>query len=231
MPRKKLDYQIETIKEELSEMTELSEEQLRNALLALEKMDGKLALEVMEKDKQVNELYIEIKERCIQTIALQQPVAKDLRFISMSMDVASNVERIGDYAVDIAKNVDYVLKEPKEISDRFQEDLKLLVDKEGRNLVQHMGKIVLKMVKMATEIFIHDDEKQIKDLMKLEDEVDAAFGEVFRILNDASRTSAKDINFALNLILIARHMERIADHALNIANRTVFARGIREEHI
>jgi phosphate transport system protein len=232
MPRKKLDYQIETIKEELAEMTKLADEQLKNAMISLDTMDGALAREVLQKDKPVNELYIEVKERCIQTIALQQPVARDLRFISLSMDVAANIERIGDYALDIAKNVDYVLMEPPEVSGKFRgyvEDL--LKNKGGQNLIQNMGANAIEMVKIATEIYIHDDEKQIKDLMKLEDEVDSMFGEVFKRLNAAPRKDVKEITFALNLILIARHLERIADHALNIANRSSYARRYKGDFI
>jgi phosphate transport system protein len=232
MPRKKLDYQIETIKEELAEMTKLADEQLKNAMISLDKMDGALAKEVLQKDKPVNELYIEVKERCIQTIALQQPVARDLRFISLSMDVASNIERIGDYALDIAKNVDYVLMEPPEVSGKFKDYVEdLLANKGKENLIQHMGSIAVEMVKLATEIYIHDDEKQIKDLMKLEDEVDNMFGEVFKRLNASPRKDVKEITFALNLILIARHLERIADHALNIANRSIYAKRFREEFV
>jgi phosphate transport system protein len=232
MPRKKLDYQIETIKEELAEMTKLADEQLKNAMISLDKMDGALAKEVLQKDKPVNELYIEVKERCIQTIALQQPVARDLRFISLSMDVASNIERIGDYALDIAKNVDYVLMEPPEVSGKFKDYVEdLLANKGKENLIQHMGSIAVEMVKLATDIYIHDDEKQIKELMKLEDEVDNMFGEVFKRLNASPRKDVKEITFALNLILIARHLERIADHALNIANRSIYAKRFREEFV
>jgi phosphate transport system protein len=232
MPRKKLDYQIETIKEELAEMTKLADEQLKNAMISLDTMDGALAKEVLQKDKPVNELYIEVKERCIQTIALQQPVARDLRFISLSMDVASNIERIGDYALDIAKNVDYVLMEPPEVSGKFKDYVEdLLANKGKENLIQHMGSIAVEMVKLATDIYINDDEKQIKELMKLEDEVDNMFGEVFKRLNASPRKDVKEITFALNLILIARHLERIADHALNIANRSIYARRFREEFV
>jgi phosphate transport system protein len=213
-------------------MTKLADEQLKNAMISLDTMDGALAKEVLQKDKPVNELYIEVKERCIQTIALQQPVARDLRFISLSMDVASNIERIGDYALDIAKNVDYVLMEPPEVSGKFKDYVEdLLANKGKENLIQHMGSIAVEMVKLATDIYINDDEKQIKELMKLEDEVDNMFGEVFKRLNASPRKDVKEITFALNLILIARHLERIADHALNIANRSIYARRFREEFV
>ena len=85
MPRKNLDAQIQIIKNELMDMTKLVDEQLKNAMKSLDDMDLDLARKVMDRDKEANELYVEIKERCIQTIALQQPVAGDLRFISISI--------------------------------------------------------------------------------------------------------------------------------------------------
>jgi len=233
MPRKKLDFQMNTIKDDILKMTDLVDEQLRDSMKALSNLDSKLACEVIEKDKATNELYAEIKERCIQTIALQQPVARDLRFISISMDVATNLERIGDYAVDIAKNVGYILTESPHISEEFHDNVLQLIDGDGsrKNLMIEMGEIASSMVKIAGPAFINKDSKRIEEVHKLEDEVDALFAKIFRRLEDISRKDSEGVSFALNIILTARYLERIADHSVNIANRTFYAMKGREEFI
>jgi len=231
--RKKLDFQIDTIKEDILKMNALAVEQVKQAMIALSNLDSNLAKEVIEKDKVTNEFYTEIKERCIQTIALQQPVAKDLRFISISMDVASNLERIGDYAVDIAKNVGYILTESPQISEEFDRKVLKLIDggDGNKNLILEMGEIVASMAEKAGPAFINRDTKAIDEIHKLEEEADRLFGKVFRKLEDISRKDAEGVSFALNIILTARYLERIGDHSINITKRTFYAMKGREEFV
>jgi len=232
MPRASLDFQIETIKEDILKMTKAVDEQVRDAMKALAHLDNGLAKKVIENDKETNALYGEIKERCIQTIALQQPVAKDLRVISIAMDVASNLERIGDYAVDIAKNVDYILKESPHLSKEFNKDVLKLIDEEGgKNLMQEMGEVASAMVRDSGPAFIYEDAKKIEEINRLEDHVDDLFRRVFRKLEDISRKDSEGVSFALNLILTARYLERIADHSVNITRRTFYAMKGSEEYI
>lgn len=232
MPRAKLDFQIDTIKADILKMTKNVDEQLRDAMKALAHLDSGLAQKVVDKDDETNALYGEIKERCIQTIALQQPVAKDLRIISISMDVASNLERIGDYAVDIAKNVDYILKESPHISEEFNRDILRLIDGDGgKNLMVEMGEVVATMVRDSGPAFIREDSKKVEEINRLEDQVDDLFRRIFRKLEDISRKDVEGVSFALNLILTARYLERIADHSVNITKRTVYAMKGKEEYI
>ncbi|MBN2251297.1 MAG: phosphate signaling complex protein PhoU [Candidatus Altiarchaeota archaeon] len=233
MPRKKLDFQIKTIKDEIEELTDLVAGQVGDSVKALSKLDEKDAKKVIEDDKKANELYTEIKERCIQTIALQQPVAKDLRFISISMDVATNLERIGDYAADIAKNVGYILSESPHISEEFNHKVLKLIDgeKNGENLVTGMSKAAMEMVKKAGRAFISQDPEKLKEIEGLEEAVDEYFRRIFRRLEHISRTDAEGVSFALNMILTARYLERIGDHSMNIASRTMYAMKGREEFI
>ncbi len=232
MPRAKLDFQIDTIKGDILKMTRAVEQQIRDAMKALEHLDSDLARKVIEKDDETNALYGEIKERCIQTIALQQPVAKDLRIISISMDVASNLERIGDYAVDIAKNVDYILRESPHLSEEFNKDVLKLIDGNGsENLMMEMGDVVASMVRDSGPAFIREDARKIEEIMKLEDQVDDLFRRIFRKLEDISRKDIEGVSFALNLILTARYLERAADHSVNITKRTLYAMRGKEEYI
>ena len=232
MPRATLDFQIDTIKGDILKMTKVVEQQLRDAMKALAHLDSDLAKKVIEKDDVTNALYGEIKERCIQTIALQQPVAKDLRVISISMDVASNLERIGDYAVDIAKNVDYILKESPNLSKEFNKDILKLIDGDRHeNLIIEMGEVVVAMVRDVGPAFIHEDAAKIEEILKLEDQVDDLFRRIFRRLEDISRKDVEGVSFALNLILTARYLERAADHSVNITKRSLYAMKGKEEYI
>jgi phosphate transport system protein len=232
MPRATLDFQINTIKGDILKMTKVVEQQLRDAMKALAHLDSDLAKKVIDKDDVTNALYGEIKERCIQTIALQQPVAKDLRVISISMDVASNLERIGDYAVDIAKNVDYILKESPHLSEEFNKDvLKLIDGDKHENLIIEMGEVVTAMVRDVGPAFIHEDAAKIEEILKLEDRVDDLFRRIFRKLEDISRKDVEGVSFALNLILTARYLERAADHSVNITKRSLYAMKGKEEYI
>ncbi len=232
MPRATLDFQINTIKGDILKMTKVVEQQLRDSMKALAHLDSDLAKKVIDKDDVTNALYGEIKERCIQTIALQQPVAKDLRVISISMDVASNLERIGDYAVDIAKTVDYILKESPHLSEEFNRDVLKLIDGEGNeNLIIEMGDVVASMVRDVGPAFIHEDAAKIEEILRLEDQVDDLFRRIFRRLEDISRKDVEGVSFALNLILTARYLERAADHAVNITKRSLYAMKGKEEYI
>ena len=233
MPRKRLDFQIETIKGDILKMNEVVESQVRDAMIALSHLDRELAAKVIERDDETNALYGEIKERCVQTIALQQPVAKDLRFISIAMDVASNLERVGDYGVDIAKNVDYILKESPHLSEEFNRDVLRLIDGDGtkKNLMIEMGEVAAEMVKRAGPAFIYEDGTKIEEITKLEDQVDELFRKIFHRLEDISRKDTEGVSFALNLILTARYLERIADHSINITKRTYYAVKGKEEFI
>ena len=224
MTRLKLEEQIERIKKDINDMTEFVSKQLRDSMEALSNLDKKLSKEIMGNDRIANELYTNIKERCIQTIALQQPVARDLRFISISMDVASNLERVGDYAVDIAKNVEYISKEPPRVRSKFTREILTLFEPDNETaLIIEMGRIAEKMVNKSGRVFINNDEKIIKEIYELEDKLDSLFGQIFQKLEDATRNDTEKIHLALNLILIARHLERIGDHAVNITNRTLYA--------
>jgi len=224
MTRLKLEEQIERIKKDIKDMTEFVSKQLRDSMEALSNLDKKLSKEIVGNDRIANELYTNIKGRCIQTIALQQPVARDLRFISISMDVASNLERVGDYAVDIAKNVEYISKEPPRVRSRFTTEILTLFEPDNEiAFIFEMGRIAEKMVNKSGRVFISNDEEIIKEIYELEDKLDSLFGQIFQKLEDATRNDTKKIHFALNLILIARHLERIGDHAVNIANRTLYA--------
>lgn len=214
MPRKALDRQIDKIRRDILEMSELVSSAVLKAITALENNDKKLANEVIIGDELIDNYYTHIKKRGIQTIALHQPVAKDLRFISISLDVAYNLERIGDYARDIVESLDYMKK-------RY-----FVLDE-----ISEMGKISSQMGRDAADAFVNEDRGKIDEILKKEDRVDELYASIFPILKNAIEEKCEKCPSALNLILIAKFIERIADHSVNIVNRAMYEMSGEEEYL
>jgi phosphate transport system protein len=214
MPRKALDALMDRIDKDVVEMAGLASEAIMKATEALDKRDLKLAKEVILEDSVINGLEHQIKSRSIQAMALQQPVAKDLRRISVSMDVAYNLERIGDFAKDIAESLTY-------LNEGY-----LMVDE-----ITEMGKLTSQMVKEAGEAFVHEDKEKIASVMKMEDRVDELYKSVFPILKKTVAEGRENCSSALNLILISKFLERTGDHSVNIADRAMYKMSGMEEYL
>ncbi|MBN2014238.1 MAG: phosphate signaling complex protein PhoU [Candidatus Altiarchaeota archaeon] len=214
MPRKALDREMEKVKRDIMEMTELVSKAVLKAIAALEKNDRDLARKVGIEDDLINEYETQIKKRSIQTIALQQPVAKDLRIISVSMDVAYNLERIGDFARDIAMSLEYI------------DDGYVILEE-----ITKMGKLGAQMVRDAGDAFVNERKEKIDTIMQMEDEVDKIYKSVFPILKKSVEGGEGKCSNALNLILISKFLERIADHSVNITNRAMYEIYGKEEYL
>lgn len=214
MPRKALDREINRVGRDMLEMSELVSDAVLKALSAIENRDGKMANEVIIGDDLIDNYYTQIKRRSIQTIALQQPVAKDLRFISISLDVAYNLERIGDYAKDIA-----------EIFEHMNEGYFMLDE------ISEMAKISAKMSRDAADAFINEDRGKIDKVLESEVRVDQLYGSIFPILKNTMKEDSVKCPTALNLVLIARFIERIADHSVNIVDRAMYKISGKEEYL
>ncbi|RLI93114.1 MAG: phosphate transport system regulatory protein PhoU [Candidatus Altiarchaeales archaeon] len=214
MPRKALDRQIDKIRRDILEMSELVSDAVLKAITALENNDKKMANEVIIGDELIDNYYTHIKKRVIQTIALHQPVAKDLRFISISLDVAYNLERIGDYARDIAESLDYMNKGYFVLDE-----------------ISEMGRISSQMSGDAADVFVNENRENIDEILKKEDRVDELYKSVFPTLKNIIEKKYEKYPDALNLILIAKFLERIADHSVNIANRAMYEMSGEEEYL
>ena len=214
MPRKALDRQMDKIRRDILEMSELVSGAVLKAITALKNNDKKLANEIIIGDELIDNYYTHIKKRVIQTIALHQPVARDLRFISISLDVAYNLERIGDYARDIAESLDY-MKKGYFVLDEISE----------------MGRISSQMSGDAADVFVNENRGKIDEILKKEERVDELYKSVFPILKNIIEKKCEKCPNALNLILIAKFLERIADHSVNIANRAMYEMSGEEEYL
>ncbi len=201
------DQDLQQLKERLLTMGSLAETMIHMAIKGLVDRKVELARDVYRHEKDVNQLQIEIDDRCIKMIALHQPTASDLRFITAAMKINSDLERIADQAVNICQTTEYLLQEPQ---------LKPLID------VPRMAEIAKKMLKDALDSFVEKDENLARSVLIRDDQVDELKAQVFRELLTYMISDPSTIKRAIDLILISRNLERIADHATNIAEDVVF---------
>jgi phosphate transport system protein len=183
--------ELETLKQTLLAMGGLVEDQIRRVVGALVERDSDLAQEVIERDREVNTYDVEVDEKCVELLALHQPTAGDLRFITTAMKIVTDLERIGDQAVNIAQRVVELNREPQ---------LKPYID------IPRMADQAQRMVKESLE----------------DDSVDAFKEQIFRELLTFMMEDPKTIPRAIRLILISRFLERVADHATNIAEMVIY---------
>ncbi|OGD27146.1 MAG: phosphate transport system regulatory protein PhoU [Candidatus Aminicenantes bacterium RBG_19FT_COMBO_65_30] len=201
------DEELKLLKEKLLEMASRAEEQIALAVRGLKDREERLTCQVLEREEAINLLDIEIDEMAMRLLALRQPMATDLRFITSAMKIGSDLERIGDLAVNIAERTMDLLKHPQ---------LKPLID------IPRMAELAQEMVRDALNAFINGDDKLAKDVCERDDRVDKLNDQVFRELLTYMMQDSGTIARAVDLILIGRHLERIADHATNVAEDVIY---------
>jgi len=212
------DHELAALKEELLRMASLAEQSVAEMLKALTQRDDALARKVETDDDMIDQLQIEIDDRCIKLLALRQPTAKDLRFITMSMKISTDLERIGDEAVNIAESVEAINKEPV---------LKPLVD------IPRMAEIARSMIRDSLHAFIFGTVEEAQQVIQRDDQVDNLNYQLQRELTSFMIEDPQTITRCLNLMRVAHNLERIADHATNIAEEIIYlyeARDIRHHH-
>jgi phosphate transport system protein len=190
--------ELDALKQTLLAMGGLVEDQIRRAMTAQE---------VIERDAQVNAYDIEVDEKCVELLALNQPAAGDLRFITTTMKIVTDLERIGDQAVNIAQRALELNREPQ---------LKPYID------LPRMSEKAQRMVKESLDAFVTRDTELARRVCAEDAEVDALKEQIFRELLTFMMEDARTIPRAIRLILISRFLERVADHATNIAEMVVY---------
>jgi phosphate transport system protein len=201
------DEELKLLKEKLLEMASGAEEQIGLAVRALKDRKEEMACEVLEREESINRLDIEIDEMAMRLLALRQPMATDLRFITSAMKIGSDLERIGDLAVNIAERTMGLLKHP---------ELKPLID------IPRMAEMARAMVRDVLNAFVNGDAELAKDVCQQDDQVDQLNNQIFRELLTYMMQDAGTIARAVDLILVGRHLERIADHATNIGEDVIY---------
>ena len=217
MPRH-FDEQIQEIRDKLVRMGGLAESMIASALRMLIDRDPRHHQEVNEREEQVNGLQIEIDDMAVRVTALQQPVGSDVRFLFMAARITSELERIADQAINICQSATHLLKAPP---------LKPFVD------IPIMADIAQRMVRDSLDALVRNDVSIADRVLTEEDKVDAFRDQIFRELLTYMMADPATIPRALSLILISRNLERVGDHATNIAEEVVYwiqGRDIRHHH-
>src|SRR5262245_12159705 len=201
------DEELADLKTTLLRMAGLAEDQIDKALTALVTRDSALAIQVIERDHQVNTLDVGIDEECIRLLALHQPAARDLRLVTTAMKISTELERISDLAENISERAIELNKEPQ---------LKPYID------IPMMGKMARAMVKESIDAFVKDDSTIARKVLANDDFVDDLMDQIFRELLSFMIEDTRTITRAIRLSFIAKYLERIADHATNIAELVVY---------
>ena len=199
--------ELEALKQTLLAMGGLVEDQIRRAMRALLERDDVIAQDVIDRDRQVNTYDVEVDEQCVNLLALHQPAAGDLRFITTAMKIVTDLERIGDQAVNIAQRARELNREPQ---------LKPYID------LPRMADKAQRMVKESLDAFVARDTALARQVCGEDAEVDALKEQIFRELLTFMMEDPRCIPRAIRLILISRCMERVADHATNIAEMVIY---------
>lgn len=210
------DEELTQLKDKLFKMGLLVEDAIRKSIESLIKRDSKLAQQVMEGDQKINILEIEIDEFSHELIALRQPTAIDLRFITMVLKINSNLERIGDQAVNIAE---------KAIALNKETPLKSYLS------IPKMAELAIAMVKESLDAFIARDAKKAKEICERDDELDALNDQTYSSLQEAVKKQEVEISQAVSLIMVSHNLERVGDLGTNIAEDVIYlAKGIDIRH-
>lgn len=195
------------LNEKVLRMGGLAERMTHRSIQALVERNEEILNEVRAMEVQVNRLHLDIDENCLEILALRQPAAKDLRFIAAAMKINADLERIGDQAINISQRAESLLEVPP---------LKPLID------IPRMAEIAEGMLKESLDAFVNGDAELAYENILKDDSVDQLKDQVFRELLTYMISDPKTIPTAMDLILVSRHIERVADHATNICEDVIF---------
>lgn len=213
--RQSYTEELDSLKESIGEMGRLASEAIVRAMEAVVKQDTELAARVIESDDILDEMEVDIESRCLSLIARQQPLAGDLRVIATGMKIATDLERIGDAAVDIARIALRVGHTPL---------IKPLVD------LPRMAQMAESMLSDALRAYRTRDIVLADKVCRADDAVDDLYSQIFRELLTYMMERPQTISQATDLIFAARHLERVADHATNIGEWVVYLATARRIH-
>jgi len=204
---KHFQKELEKLKKLILALGAMVEEEVRMAIKAIELKDAEIAKKIIIDDFQIDEMEVDVEEECLKILALHQPVAVDLRFITAVIKINNDLERIGDEAVNIAERVETLAK--RKISSFYYD-------------YANMAQKAENMLKMSLDALVNLDLDLAFKVLTRDDEVDNIQREVYQLTKQALRQNTDDVAFLINQYLISRHMERIADHATNIAEEVIY---------
>jgi len=199
--------EIDNLKKEILTLGSMAEQAVQRATAAIETRDGRLAHEVIEDDVTLDEMEVQIEENCLKTLALHQPVAVDLRFIVAVLKINSDLERVGDLAVNVAERAVFLAAQPS---------VDVIFD------FQTMAEKAQGMLKRSLDSLVNLDAEQARGVILSDDQIDAMNRRAYQIVQEAIRIHPDHAESLLHMLSAARHLERIADHATNIAEDVIY---------
>jgi phosphate transport system protein len=204
---KHLERELEKIKKQILSLGALVEEHVHMAAETIETHDVEMAKKIIDTDYEIDELEVDIEEECLKVMALHQPVAVDLRFLIATIKINNDLERIGDQAVNIAQRVEIISKRPPMT---FSFDYAAMAER------------VQRMLKLSLDALVNLDLDTAFKVITLDDEVDAMKNKAYDSVKAAIQEQPDRVGYLINLLLISRHLERLADHATNIAEEVIY---------
>jgi len=204
---KRYEEELTKLREEILYMGGLVEDQIQKAVKSLVDRDSDLCNIIIERDHEVNRLDVNIDEQCIKLLALHQPAGRDLRFITTGLKITTDLERIGDMAVNICERALELNQEPQ---------LKPYID------IPRMARISQRMIRESLDAFVREDTDLALKVCKDDDEVDQLNSQIFRETLTFMLENVQTISRATKIASISKYLERIADHATNIAEMVIF---------
>jgi phosphate transport system protein len=199
--------ELEKLKKKILSLGALVEERVYLAIKAIESKDPDLATRIIRSDYEIDETEVEIEEECLKVLALHQPVAIDLRFIIAVIKINNDLERIGDEAVNIAERIQSMAKRSN-YSFNFD--------------YTEMAEIAAAMLKQSLDALVNLDIDTAFRVITMDDDVDNIQGNAYSQIKQAMREHPEEMTYLINLYLISRHLERVADHATNIAEEVIY---------
>jgi phosphate transport system protein len=199
--------ELENIKKRVLTLGSMVEDMVHDSVKAVDRIDADLADQIIRKDSEIDETEVDIEEECLKVLALHQPVAVDLRFIIAVIKINNELERIGDQAVNIAQRVQVIAKRPK---PPFWFDY------------SDMGEKAQKMLRMSLDALVNLDLDLAYRVITMDDEVDRIKSDAYDKIKQAIQDLPERVGYYINLLLISRHLERLADHATNIAEEVIY---------
>jgi len=199
--------ELEIIKKRILTLGSMVEDLVHDSVQAVDRVDVDLADRIIKRDREINDTEVDIEEECLKVLALHQPVAVDLRFIIAVIKINNELERIGDQAVNIAQRVQVIAKRPK---PPFWFDY------------SEMGEKAQKMLRMSLDALVNLDVDLAYRVITMDDEVDHIKHDAYDKIKQAIKDLPERVGYYINLLLISRHLERMADHATNIAEEVIY---------
>jgi phosphate transport system protein len=204
---KRLQKELDFIKKRILALGAVVEERIRMAIKAMETWDSGLAEDIIKKDYEIDEAEVEVEEECLKILALHQPVAVDLRFLIAVIKINSELERIGDEAVNIANRV-------RNISKRRRLDLSFDFDT--------MSEKAATMLRLSLDALVTLDLDLAFKVLTLDDEVDLMHREIYDRIKEVMSQNPDYVGYLINLYTTSRHLERVGDHSTNIAEEVIY---------